>query len=371
MQATVRKGVQAAERYVADVGGVIERDPVTHTFEQDSVNYVIHGKSLTPDKKQHIEKALNTVHATQKQLKEFGLGKSLDGLTVEIHGEKPSTVDLREGRGQMGDWVAGWYNYPRDELRLFPLGEEDSRYTHYTLVHELGHRVFARNLSERARRQWEDTINSARIEYSKEHIDKFAEKFLTLDNTYIKGNETGLHKYVDRSKVIAAVSKDDSEDKFVYNHLAKQIPYTFFSDDGRTIEGMKEHYAQNFKSGQYFSKEFVTDYANTNPTEMFAEVFAHYVLKGPGAVPPWTRAQFRAILRENNIQLTKSLDDETTEESPDFTQDIIAKEEKTYEQVKQELIGRGYFDSDFEIGGPLYGFSTNELVELVRDKRND
>lgn len=59
------------------------------------------------------------------------------------------------------------------------------------------------------------------------------------------------------------------------------------------------------------------------------------------------------------------------QESPDYTGEILDTEEKRYERIKQELINRGYVASDFEQGGPLYGYSTNELIDLIRDKRND
>jgi predicted GNAT family N-acyltransferase len=60
-----------------------------------------------------------------------------------------------------------------------------------------------------------------------------------------------------------------------------------------------------------------------------------------------------------------------SEDSPDYTEKLIEKEEDKYEQVKKVLIGKGYVESDFEPGGPLHGYSTNQLIELVRDKRDD
>ena len=39
------------------------------------------------------------------------------------------------------------------------------------------------------------------------------------------------------------------------------------------------------------------DYGATNPVEAFAEVFRLYVLHGPRAVGPWTRALFREVVR--------------------------------------------------------------------------
>ena len=39
------------------------------------------------------------------------------------------------------------------------------------------------------------------------------------------------------------------------------------------------------------------------------------------------------------------------------------------EKVKAEMVSLGYGDSDFDEGGPFYGWSVNELIDFVRDKR--
>lgn len=55
----------------------------------------------------------------------------------------------------------------------------------------------------------------------------------------------------------------------------------------------------------------------------------------------------------------------------DHTQAIAEKDDLAYSRVKQVLIGKGYVESDFEEGGPLYGWSVNQLIDLARDKRVD
>jgi len=39
-----------------------------------------------------------------------------------------------------------------------------------------------------------------------------------------------------------------------------------------------------------------------------------------------------------------------------------------YRRVKSALVRKGYVESDFEAGGPLYGRSVNELIDLARDR---
>jgi hypothetical protein len=41
-------------------------------------------------------------------------------------------------------------------------------------------------------------------------------------------------------------------------------------------------------------------------------------------------------------------------------------ERRAYARIKSAVKRRGYEDKDFEVGGPLYGWSTNELAEIAR-----
>ena len=106
------------------------------------------------------------------------------------------------------------------------------------------------------------------------------------------------------------------------------------------------------KYGKHFSDK---DDWGSKPKESFQRDLLQHV-----GTDPYTE-----YLRKEKLGKTeKSL-------SPDYSQAIVAKEEKTYEQIKADLIARGYVETDFEPGGPLYGYSTNELIDLARDKRDD
>lgn len=50
---------------------------------------------------------------------------------------------------------------------------------------------------------------------------------------------------------------------------------------------------------------------------------------------------------------------------------VVEREDVAYRRIKSVLQNRGYLESDFEEEGPLYGFSTNALIELVRKQRDD
>jgi hypothetical protein len=62
--------------------------------------------------------------------------------------------------------------------------------------------------------------------------------------------------------------------------------------------------------------------------------------------------------------LTKSEDE--VEAVVDNINELTAKEDRAYRRAKDVLIRRGYAAEDFEEGGVLYGYSTNELIEMGR-----
>ena len=81
--------------------------------------------------------------------------------------------------------------------------------------------------------------------------------------------------------------------------------------------------------------------------------------------------QMDLMLKDIGKVLDKSLSAKAVKKSlpsPDYSQKIVAKEEKAYGRIKADLIARGYVEADFDKGGSLYGYSTNELIDLARNK---
>lgn len=48
--------------------------------------------------------------------------------------------------------------------------------------------------------------------------------------------------------------------------------------------------------------------------------------------------------------------------------DVVEREDVAYQRVKAILKKKGYYASDFEEGGVFYGWSVNELLDLIRSK---
>lgn len=88
--------------------------------------------------------------------------------------------------------------------------------------------------------------------------------------------------------------------------------------------------------------------------------------------------QMELMIKDIGKVLDKSLKTSTfkksessEEKSPDYTKQIVAKDEKSYEQIKAEFLKDGYSESDFEVGGKLHGYSTNQLIDMQREKRDE
>jgi len=48
--------------------------------------------------------------------------------------------------------------------------------------------------------------------------------------------------------------------------------------------------------------------------------------------------------------------------------DLVDREDIAYRRVKTILKRKGYKETDFEMDGPLYGWSTNELIKLAQPR---
>lgn len=59
----------------------------------------------------------------------------------------------------------------------------------------------------------------------------------------------------------------------------------------------------------------------------------------------------------------KSLD-----EPDDFTKEIADRDSVAYRRIKEVLVNRGWKFSDFDEGGPFYGWSVNQLLDFARGK---
>lgn len=78
-----------------------------------------------------------------------------------------------------------------------------------------------------------------------------------------------------------------------------------------------------------------------------------------------------AMLKDISAVLDRGLKkgEDQPEKIHDHTKPIADHDGVAYERVKQVLVGKGYDAADFDEGGVLFGYSTNQLIDLARDKR--
>lgn len=80
-------------------------------------------------------------------------------------------------------------------------------------------------------------------------------------------------------------------------------------------------------------------------------------------------ARYQTMLDQMLGEIGRALDDHATglsKAGPDYTEGIIQLEQASYDRAKDQLALFGYQASDFEEGGKLYGLSTNDLRELLK-----
>ncbi len=91
----------------------------------------------------------------------------------------------------------------------------------------------------------------------------------------------------------------------------------------------------------------------------------------PGDVDPESGELILEPEEEEEGEGEETEEEETEKALPiDHSKPIADKEDIAYTRIREVLKRRDYKDSDFDDkDGPLYGYSTNELIDLARDKR--
>lgn len=77
--------------------------------------------------------------------------------------------------------------------------------------------------------------------------------------------------------------------------------------------------------------------------------------------------QMKAMLRDIGAVLDRSL--EKSQDPTDHSQVAAQQDEKLYRDIKAKFFQMGYEEEDFLAGGQFYGVSTNELVDLYRERK--
>ena len=212
-----------------------------------------------------MRKVAELIKQAQSLIGQAGFDKVLGRMVVHVTALSKSGL------------VAGEYQPKDDSMNILPLGIGV-----HTVVHELGHRNWYQVLSAGDRAYWRAAFEGDLTEITKADVEDIIERARKL-----KESDKSLFSSIEGA--IAAYVSGHKEDPLV--------PYkaAYFKDNVHIHDDF-DFWANAWRKdlvGQKVMRNFVTDYANTNEQEAYAEVFMHYVMRKP--IPDVVLYWFRQV----------------------------------------------------------------------------
>jgi hypothetical protein len=262
------------------------------TINVDKINILIKNKDKDWSGK-YIKSFMSHVRKAVQAINKAGLSKSIKDLHIELNFNPTDVSGLPAGL------TAGAYRKEDDTLYILPLGLK-SKLSDSTLIHEIGHRYWFKHVPARAKKAWEDKINSQMITVKKEHIEKFFDEYYD--------EKWGFPYRREFEKKVEKIT--DPTLKIIFSYLGKHTP-VFKVEDGKDERQVYMEFMMEHNKGEQVPLEWITDYGRTNPSEAFAEAFKLWVGGVKGKLGPWTRAFFKEIVSTGgaNIREEKNLID--------------------------------------------------------------
>jgi hypothetical protein len=208
-----------------------------------------------------MEKAASLVRRSQSLVGRAGFRDVLSRMIVHV----TSRSDHMKG---------GYYRPQNDDMAILPVGMSEE-----TVIHELGHRKWYRFMSPGDRDYWTAAFNGDLVEITDGDVREITERVRRV------WDGGGLSSTI--KDAIADYERSHSNDP-VATYKAD-----YFRDHTHHHDNL-DFWVKTWKEdlvGQKVMKNYVTDYANTNEVEAYAEVFRQYVLKKaiPAEVLYWFR----------------------------------------------------------------------------------
>lgn len=293
-QVAATKAFKDLELYLHNRGNELNRfEPVDH-LEIGGVQVILENWGRQEESSQTEEEfhnAMNQLRSRLTRIKAAGFPNVVRGLTIVVN------FDQKE-------WdTNGRYSPSEDKLTLYPLALAGSDTGHGTLTHECGHRFYFKELTGRARAEWEEVLASRGVKITLDDIERF---FKAVNPKINPEKFYEMSDDEDRLKVALPVAKD-MFDEAKFKELASVYPIPFSSghvpyDPDVYLSKLKE-----LKEGELVQLEEISDYGDTDPVEAFAEAFRIWVIKGPNALGPWSREFFREIARSGGAKIASEV----------------------------------------------------------------
>ena len=181
---------------------------------------------------------------------------------------KDLTVEIKKGLSEEGYSMAGGlYDRSKDRLLLGMLGLND-----YTLIHELGHRLYFK-MSPRTRTIWEEQINSLTDTITEKDFNLFYDKYILKEEHIIINDNTNPIKNI-------VVKEHDpilqSKFLFIQKSLKRLSFFMWKEGDFKNIRRKLSNIVVDQKMHLGFK---ISTYATTDAYEGFAEAFTYFITK--------------------------------------------------------------------------------------------
>lgn len=292
-QEHVREALRAVETYVAEKGGELERPPVVERFEQDGVQFEIAGPGRTPELTEQARAVAQRVGDVRRKLDKSGLGKLMEGLTIRVTAD-PAEANLGH--------AAATYDKSQDVVRMLPGTFEFATSPDDwdgNLIHELGHRLYFRMMTDQAVQGWRDELSEMAGAITEDSIQDFVDRYL---RPAAEKREFWWYEE-DAIKAQAAESGDP-----VAIALSGHLPSY---EAAASPEGAAEHF-KKFLLDERVYEEPISEYAKTNAEEAFAEAIRIYVngpkgegkFMGDARLGPRTRAILQRVVETSGMRLS-------------------------------------------------------------------
>lgn len=289
-QTAATKAFKDLETYLSSQKGSVDRLSPIEEYAIAGANVTVVNYGRDPDDERSEashETHLRDLDRRLKMIAQAGFPSAVKGLNLVLN------YDSKESM------TAGMYQPATDTLTIFALGLAGEGSGHGTLVHECGHRFYFKSMPIAARNHWEQVMTDAGVKITADTVKVF---FDAVVKAWDRNRSNPIFLLDDEAKYKAVIpyAKGDPEVALQFRELVKPAGWGVFDNSFNP-----DKYREILESmiGEVVYEEEITEYAKSSPIEAFADCFRLYVLKGPRALGPWTRALFERVCRAGSAKV--------------------------------------------------------------------